>query len=75
MEQKVIKVQFFKPIDGQVEYFFGSISAIFERFSAEQIGCTKESLWNAKITPDKPKATTRCLISKHPITRKPQSRK
>lgn len=75
MEQNVIKVQFFKPVDGQTEYFFGSISAIYQRFTAAQIGCNITSLWAHKLTPDKPKATDKCVITKHVIARKPQSNK
>lgn len=75
MEQNVIRVQFFKPVDGRTEYFFGSISAIYERFSAEQIGCTKVVLWNKKLTADTPYANKKCLITKHPVVRKPQNKK
>lgn len=75
MNENLIKVQFLKPIDGQTEYFFGSISAIYERFTAEQMGCNKESLWAAKITPNTPKATAKCVITKHIISRKPHSKK
>lgn len=75
MEQNLIKVQFFKPVDGKTEYFFGSISAIYERFTAAQIGCPIQSFWLQKLTQEKPKATDKCLITKHSIIRKPQSKK
>lgn len=75
MEQNVIKVQFFKPVDGQVEYYFGSIAAMFERFTEEQIGCSPQVMWYHKLTPDNPKATKQCIITKHNIMRKPQSKK
>lgn len=75
MEQNVIKVQFFKPVDGQVEYYFGSIAAMFERFTEEQIGCSPQVMWYHKLTPDNPKATKKCIITKHNIMRKPQSKK
>lgn len=74
MEQNVIKVQFFKPVDGQVEYYFGSIAAMYERFTEEQIGCTQKVMWYHKLTPDNPKATKKCIITKHKIMRKPQSK-
>lgn len=75
MKEKIIKVQFFKPIDGESEYFFGSLSAIYERFTPDQIGCSKETLWSSKITPESPKATTKCVIYKHEVIRKPQDTK
>lgn len=75
MEQNVIKVQFLTPVDGKTEYYFGSISAIYDRFTAEQIGCSKLTLWTHKLALDKPKATHKCIISKHIVSRKPQSKK
>lgn len=74
MEQNVIKVQFLKPIDNRTEYFFGSIEAIYQRFSAAQIGCTKQSLWAHKLSINKPKATDKCIISKYTITRKSKNK-
>lgn len=75
MEQYVIKVQFFKPVYGQIEYYFGSIAAMYERFTEEQIGCTQQAMWYHKLTPDKPKATSKCIITKHSVMRKPQVNK
>lgn len=75
MEQNVIKVQFLTPVDGETEYYFGSISAIYDRFTPEQIGCSKLTLWTHKLAPDKPKATAKCIISKHTLSRKPQNKK
>lgn len=65
-----VRVRFFVPIDGETDYYFGSLAAIYEKFSAEQIGCKVESLWNACITTDKPKATRNCVVSRHVIVRK-----
>lgn len=74
MEQNVIKVQFLKPIDGKTEYFFGSLSAIYERFTTEQIGCVMQTLWG-KISADTPYVNSKCIITKHPVVRKPQTKK
>lgn len=72
MEETIIKVEFFD--DGKT-CCFGSLAAIFTRFTPEEIGCTLETLWAAKIAPGSPKATSKCLVSKHYIIRKPQSKK
>lgn len=66
----VIRVRFFMPIDGETDYYFGSLAAIYEKFTPEQIGCKLESLWNASIAPDKPKSTRNCVVSRHEIIRK-----
>lgn len=75
MEQSVIKVHFLKPLGGEVEYFFGSLAAMFERFSEEELGCNQLSLWRHKLTADNPKVTKKCIISKHPVARKSQANK
>lgn len=72
--ESIIKVQFFKPVDGKTDYYFGSLKAIYERFTPEQIGCNVERLWSSNITPDNPKATSKCIISKHNVIRKPQGK-
>lgn len=68
----VIKVEFFKPINGEKEFYFGSLKAIYEIFTATEIGCSLVTLWNSKITVENPKATNKCLITKHLIKRNPQ---
>lgn len=70
--ENFIKVQFLKPVDGQTEYYFGSIAAIYDRFTSEEIGCSKHMLWRHKLASDNPKATRKCVITKHTMTRMPQ---
>lgn len=69
-KSNIIKVEFFVPVNGVKEYYFGSLAAIYEQFTSEQIGCRMEALWASGIEPGKPKATRHCVISKHGITRK-----
>lgn len=68
----LVKVEFFVPVDGKKEYYFGSLAAIYDHFTPEQIGCKLESLWNSKIVPGKPKSTKHCVVSKHKVIRKKQ---
>lgn len=72
--ESVIKVQFFNPVNGKTEYYFGSLKAIYEQFTPEQIGCTVERLWASNITPDNPRATAKCVITKHSVIRKQQGK-
>lgn len=74
MKQNITKVQFLKPVNGQTEYFFGSIAAIYEKFSTEEIGCTLQTLWG-RVSEETPYITKKCIISKHPVVRKPQINK
>lgn len=74
MEQ-IIKVTFHTPINGEREYYFSSLAAIYLHFSAEQIGCTLNTLWDSHLSVGNPKATKNCVISRHYISRKPQTNK
>lgn len=75
MEEYVIKVHFAEPINGQTDYYFGSLAAIYQRFTVKQIGCKLQALWAAKISLGHPKVTRRCIISKHVVERKPRKDK
>ncbi len=73
--ETIIKVNFPIPVNGRHEYYFGSLAAIYDMFTPEQIGCKLEALWSYGISFNKPKLTRTCLISKHPLHRKPQKNK
>ena len=50
---KIYRVHFNNPtlIEGQKNYFFGSLAAIFEVFTSEELeGITLRKLWKAKIS-------------------------
>lgn len=68
----IITVTFFAPV--RVDYYFGSLAAIYEVFTPEQIGCKIETLWAANIKEGVPKITKNCVISKHNILRKKQNK-
>lgn len=63
------------PVEGKQEYLFGSLAAIYEKFTPSQIGCKLSTLWKAKIEPNKPKKTSNCTISKHEVVRKEQQKR
>lgn len=62
MGRKILHVEFREPIDGERHYYFGSKVAIFQRFSAEQVGITYYSLKNIGITKDEPYVNRNCTI-------------
>ncbi|BAR48165.1 hypothetical protein TF3313_0586 [Tannerella forsythia 3313] len=55
-------------------HYFGSISAIYDRFTSEQIGISKQSLWNYGIRRNKPYKGRKCEIYKGIIHRKKGNR-
>lgn len=70
INEKIVKVEFFVPVNGKKEYYFGSQAAIYEVFTPQQIGCKLEALWKAGIEEGKPKSTLFCVIFKHKAQRK-----
>lgn len=76
--ENIIRVQFLSPVaeyGGQTDFYFGSLAAIYELFTPEQIGCKLETLWAAKIDYQRPKTTPRCVVSKCKLFRKKQKEK
>lgn len=55
-------------------HYFGSISAIFDHFTTNEIGISKTSLWTYGITPEKPYKNKTCSIYKGVIHRKKGNR-
>ncbi len=68
--EHIIKVQFLFFVDQQTEYYFGSLAAIFNKFTEEQIGCSLNTLYRSNIEVGQPKSTRNCIISKHILLRK-----
>lgn len=62
MGRKILHVEFNKAIDGERHYYFGSKAAIFQRFTAEQVGITYYSLKNISITKEEPYVNRQCTI-------------
>lgn len=46
---KIYHLQFKEPVNNQTDYYFGSLSAIYEEFTSEDIGCKVERLWNIGV--------------------------
>jgi hypothetical protein len=61
-------------MDGS-NHYFGSISAIYEKFTSKEIGVSKSRLWSYGIEPDKPYKNKICTIYRDEIYRKKGNRK
>lgn len=70
MRAHIYWVSFNEAVEGKTDYFFGSLSAIYDTFTVEQVGCKVSRLWNLKITPEKPYIGRKCTITKEPVQRK-----
>ena len=60
---------------GDEHHYFGSISAIYESFTPDQIGVSLSRLWSYGIKPDKPYRNKICTIYRGEIRRKKGHRK
>lgn len=63
-------VEFFRKVRERKVWYFGSLAAIYELFTPEDIGCKLESLWNASLDYGDYKITKRCVIYKEKLHRK-----
>ena len=73
-KSKLYHVRFNEPIDGKRDFFFGSLSAIYDTFSSGQIGCKVENLWNLSLSEDKPYVGKKCEIIVSKMDRKTTNR-
>lgn len=62
-KSKFYRVEFREPVPPDTAYYFGSLSAIYERFTSKDIGCKVTRLWALKITPGCPYEGSRCTVS------------
>jgi hypothetical protein len=56
--------------DDKTDFFFMSLSAIYEQFTPAQIGCQVTRLWNLKISDGETYVGRLCRISREPLYRK-----
>ena len=53
-------------------YYFGSVAAIFDTFTPDDLGVSMTTLWNYGLAPDRPYKNNRCTIYRGNIKRKKQ---
>ena len=80
MKQEFIyRVEFKEPplfgVDERTEFYFHSLAAIYEVFTARQIGCKVTRLWNIGVSHGAPYEGRRCKITKEQILRKTRNKR
>lgn len=78
-KESIYKVKFaFAPFrdrgDKRVEFYFGSITAIFSVFPEEYIGTNPAALWCHGLSNGNPFIGRLCTITAEPLIRNPQKR-
>lgn len=69
--KNVIHVEFHEGPRKGKHYYFGCIAAIFDKFTKEDTGASKEYLYRKKITPENPFKSKFCHFRKGVFHRKP----
>jgi len=67
-------VEFRVSFSPDAAYYFGSLFAIYERFTSDDIGCNVERLWAVKITPGSPYEGSKCTVSQEIMYHKKTNR-
>lgn len=57
------------------DHYFGSIAAIYDRFTAKDLGVGRTRLYDFDIEEDKPYSNKICTIKKSVLHRKPGNRR
>lgn len=77
-QETIVRVSFHEAplahIPERKDFYFGCLSAIYEVFTPEQVGCKVANLWNANIRIGSPYANRLCVISREPFFRKTRNR-
>jgi hypothetical protein len=77
-EEFIYRVKFKVPpllgVDDRTDFYFHSLAAIYDTFTAEQIGCKVTRLWNIGVSHGNPYDGRRCRITKEPILRKTRNK-
>ena len=72
----IYRVTFREPPEqtGERDFFFTSLSAIYERFSPEQIGCKVSRLWNIGVSDGNPYTGAKVTVTREPLHTKRQNK-
>lgn len=72
----IYRVTFKEPPEetGERDFFFTSLSAIYERFSREKIGCKVSRLWNIGVSCGNPYRGKKVTVTREPLHTKRQNK-
>lgn len=76
-KEHIYRVAFNEPPiqdDERTEFFFTSLSAIYEEFTPDQVGCKVTRLWNIGVSGGTPYEGAKCKITREPLRSKSQNK-
>ncbi|MDV3750650.1 hypothetical protein CMU19_04485 [Elizabethkingia anophelis] len=73
--RNIIHVRFFVySVDGEQDFYFGSLAAAFDYFNSDELGASVNSIYGS-LKHDKPYITKTCIIKKGTMIRKKKASK
>ncbi|MBW8524272.1 hypothetical protein K0U91_03455 [Chryseobacterium chendengshani] len=63
----IYHVKLHEPIEGKADFFFSSITAIYNTFTAEQIGVARQTLYQQSLQPGDEYRTKFCVVKKEEV--------
>lgn len=73
MKQKTIyHLKFFDPVDNKTDYYFSSISSVFDRFTVQQVGVAQQTLYQNSLKVGDEYRSKYCVIKKEQLISKPR---
>lgn len=71
-ERTIIHVELFEPKDGRTHFYFGCLLAVFDFFTAEEVGVTRSKIQKTAMPPVY--ETSKCIIRKSKLISKKNKR-
>ena len=59
---------------GEIDFYFGSLAAIYDVFTSEQVGCKIENLWNKNLSDGGSWSGYKCSVTHCTLIRKKTNR-
>lgn len=63
----IYHVKLYKPTEGKADFFFSSITAIYNTFTSEQIGLARQTLYQQSLEPGGEYRTKFCTVKKEEV--------
>ena len=68
MSKKLIyHVKLHEPIEGKADYYFSSITAIYNTFSTDLIGAARQTLYQQSLKSGEEYRTKNCIVKKEEV--------
>ncbi|AZA60794.1 hypothetical protein [Chryseobacterium indoltheticum] len=67
MPKIIYHIKLHEPTEGKADFFFSSITAIYNMFTVEQIGAARQTLYQQSLNPGDEYRTKFCVVKKEEV--------